>query len=413
MNKSAFNFFIVTPLGFEEEAIQEIKEVWPYLIQQDSQQNMQALVYDSDKGGISLQTEPILAYQLNYFLKTPSRILERLIEFKAKDFPTLYKKLINFKLENFCFPGVFNLHISSSQSRLSIEKRIKGVIEDVIQEKKLNHNPSASKGPIYNYDLFIRILDDQVTLSIDTSGNHLHMRAWAIHKEEAPIRETIAAFCLRELMKDVSTSELRKIQLVDPMVGSGTLLFEAMTLFMPNFKRKFAFQSFKNAPKILNSETFFKNYTYQFLPPYKNYLGMDKSAKAIESCNKNYIQLLKLTDEVAREFRSKPDLSDLQFQFKVEDFSSNLSHGNSNNFSEKKVWVISNPPYGQRIKVDSDIIRNFISICNQKLSAERVGLVLPVNQINELIIPSDWKIKAKVPFSNGGLDVQFTIFEKN
>ncbi len=85
----------------------------------------------------------------------------------------------------------------------------------------------------------LRISDNQVTISIDSSGAALHKRG---HKEavgKAPMRENLAALFLRQCGYDGSEPVL------DPMCGSGTFLIEAAEIaagLQPGRSRAFAFQ---------------------------------------------------------------------------------------------------------------------------------------------------------------------------
>jgi putative N6-adenine-specific DNA methylase len=69
--------------------------------------------------------------------------------------------------------------------------------------------------------LYVRIVRDRCTLSVDTSGELLHRRGWRPETGAAPLRETLAAGILR--LAGWSPGEA----LYDPMCGSGTLLIEA------------------------------------------------------------------------------------------------------------------------------------------------------------------------------------------
>ena len=87
--------------------------------------------------------------------------------------------------------------------------------------------------------LKVRIEDDLVTISLDSSGESLHKRG---HKEavgKAPMRETLAALLMRSCGYDGTRP------LLDPMCGSGTFPIEAAEWAMglkPGRARSFAFE---------------------------------------------------------------------------------------------------------------------------------------------------------------------------
>jgi putative N6-adenine-specific DNA methylase len=86
----------------------------------------------------------------------------------------------------------------------------------------------------------VRLLDNQVTISLDTTGEALHRRG---HKEavgKAPLRENMAAMFLRQMGFDGS------VPVVDPMCGSGTFVIEAAEIaagLQPGRSRSFAFEN--------------------------------------------------------------------------------------------------------------------------------------------------------------------------
>lgn len=86
----------------------------------------------------------------------------------------------------------------------------------------------------------IRIVDDELTLSVDSSGALLHRRGYRQAGAKAPIRETLAAGMLLAMEWDGS------VPLVDPLCGSGTVPIEAALLarrIPPGWRRRFAFEN--------------------------------------------------------------------------------------------------------------------------------------------------------------------------
>jgi putative N6-adenine-specific DNA methylase len=86
--------------------------------------------------------------------------------------------------------------------------------------------------------LWIRIEDDHLTLSLDSSGNFLYQRGLKTHPGRAPIRETLAAAIL------MAAGFRADRPLIDPMCGSGTFALEGALLAKqvpPGLMREFAF----------------------------------------------------------------------------------------------------------------------------------------------------------------------------
>jgi putative N6-adenine-specific DNA methylase len=86
--------------------------------------------------------------------------------------------------------------------------------------------------------LLIRLDNDRVTISLDSSGDNLYRRGLKIHRVGAPLRETMAAFILAR------SGYRPDLPVIDPMCGSGTFSLEAalMAKAIPaGYHRSFAF----------------------------------------------------------------------------------------------------------------------------------------------------------------------------
>ncbi len=98
------------------------------------------------------------------------------------------------------------------------------------------------------YQIEFFILNNEVTLMIDTSGTPLHKRGYRRESNGAPIRETLAAAI-------ASISRPREDVLFwDPMCGSGTIAIEAAMMMKgiaPGVGREFAAEKFPFVPAEL------------------------------------------------------------------------------------------------------------------------------------------------------------------
>jgi putative N6-adenine-specific DNA methylase len=87
--------------------------------------------------------------------------------------------------------------------------------------------------------VLVRFDHDVCTLSLDTSGAHLHKRGYRLETAKAPLRETLAAALLAE------AGYRGDAAFVDPLCGSGTFAIEAAliaTRAAPGRLRAFAFE---------------------------------------------------------------------------------------------------------------------------------------------------------------------------
>jgi putative N6-adenine-specific DNA methylase len=129
--------------------------------------------------------------------------------------------------------------------------------------------------------VMVRIEDDLVTVSIDTTGESLHKRGFKEGVAKAPMRETMAAMFLRQCGFDGSQTVL------DPMCGSGTFVIEAAEIALglkPGRERNFAFEHLTGfdgkAWERLRAST-------QPNTPAVRFYGSDRDAGAIRMANEN------------------------------------------------------------------------------------------------------------------------------
>lgn len=125
--------------------------------------------------------------------------------------------------------------------------------------------------------LKVRIDENVVTFSVDTSGESLHKRG---HKEavaKAPMRETMAAMFLRQMGFDGTEPVL------DPMCGSGTFVLEAAEIaagLKPGRSRVFAFELLSSFKRDV-----WTNMKAQsaFTTPVARFYGSDRDAGAVRA----------------------------------------------------------------------------------------------------------------------------------
>ena len=106
-------------------------------------------------------------------------------------------------------------------------------------ETALRESHGITVAPDAELVIKVRIDDNNVQLSIDTSGEALHKRGHKQGVGKAPMRENLAALFLRQCGYDGAEPVL------DPMCGSGTFLIEAAEIaqnLQPGRARSFAFE---------------------------------------------------------------------------------------------------------------------------------------------------------------------------
>lgn len=363
-------FYVICPLGLEELLKTEILEIAPRLLNSSALPQSEDLVsLEVQQGGVLIESTALFAIQLHFFSKIASRILMRLGSFRALEFSMLEKELRKVDLKKFIGEQKFSLKVSSQKSKLGQEKRI------FETATKAWSSLSSEKG--LPQELYLRAENDQFVLSLDLTGEHLHFRG---RERElgglAPIRETLAAALVRFLIDQEPLSVLQNIKIFDPMAGSGTLLIEADELYKILNSRSFAFQTQPWVPALIKSETFTQNYRQIDKETWLGIAAWDQNEEA------------------------RNRWSQLSLSLPLE-ISSSPSHSN-----QQQVWVVANPPYGERLKaIPNEKLREILLASNPS----RVAVILPENLARELLAiwpTKGWSI-AKLKVQNGGIPCLF------
>jgi putative N6-adenine-specific DNA methylase len=186
-------------------------------------------------------------YRANLHLRTASRLLARLGEFRATSFAELRKKAGLLGWEAFLAPGQpAALHVTCRKSKLyhseAVAERVAGAIGDRLGKPAPLHKAAADEDSPAGGEpaqlVIVRFLNDICTISVDSSGALLHRRGYRLATAKAPLRATLAAGLLAASGWD------RAAPLLDPFCGSGTIPIEAALMaagIPPGWKRRFAF----------------------------------------------------------------------------------------------------------------------------------------------------------------------------
>ena len=186
-------------------------------------------------GGVTITGGWSDVWRANLRLRGATRVLARLGSFRALHLAQLDKRARRFPWGDVLRRDVpVRVETTCKASRIYHAGAATQRIERAISEEL--GAPLAADAALV---VKVRIEDDLVTVSLDTTGESLHKRG---HKEavaKAPMRETMAAMFLREMGFDGSQPVL------DPMCGSGTFVIEAAEIaagLAPGRSRSFGFQ---------------------------------------------------------------------------------------------------------------------------------------------------------------------------
>lgn len=194
-----------------------------------------------EPGGVAWTGGTESLHRANLELRTASRVLVRIAEFRAKTFFELERHARAIPWERYLAAGrPVRVRVSSHKSRLyhqrAIEQRIhaaiayrSGGIESSTPVPSLAGPgagpPTTDEAEGAAEQMFIvRFVQDRAVVSADTSGALLHLRGYRQAVAKAPLRETLAAALLQ------ASGWSGDAPLVDPMCGAGTIPIEAAML---------------------------------------------------------------------------------------------------------------------------------------------------------------------------------------
>ncbi len=184
-------------------------------------------------GGIACSATWPQMWGLNLHIRTATRILVRVARFEAERFDSLQRVLRALDWAAWIPPDRgLRVSVTSSGSKLFHTDAVAERVLEVVP-----HRPDTPAEEPVN-ELFVRIVDNDVTVSLNTSGDPLYRRGWRTEVGRAPMRETLGAALI------IASGWDRKAPLVDPFCGSGTIAIEAALIARrspPGRHRRFAF----------------------------------------------------------------------------------------------------------------------------------------------------------------------------
>ena len=184
----------------------------------------------------------------NICLRTGERVMVELASFTAKSFEELFQGVYHTNLEDFIpADGQFPVKGHCLNSQLMSVSDCQAIIKKAAS-RRLGEKYGISWLPEtgIKFQLHFTILNDKVTLSLDTSGPGLHKRGYRAIGNDAPLHETLAAGMIQ------LTRYRGREFFWDPFCGSGTIPIEAALIAKnraPGLNRHFAAEEYPWIPK--------------------------------------------------------------------------------------------------------------------------------------------------------------------
>jgi putative N6-adenine-specific DNA methylase len=325
-------------------------------------------------------------YFLNLNIRCAITVLVQIETFFVRSEEDLYKKALKidwtkyfdvdktFAVKGAIFSDIFN----HSQYPFLL---VKDAIVDTFRDKFKERPDVNVKAPQVLFDVYIN--DNNVTISLNTSGVPLFQRGYRQTAGEAPLNEVVAAALIRMSGWD------RKSNFIDPFCGSGTLLIEAGMLaanIPSNIERQhYAFKNFLNFdPKLWDEVYESANSKCSSLPC--NIVGYDIEPDMIMKTKRN-LRGVAVGRFISAEISSFQELK---------------------NISEGPGVMVTNPPYGERM---GDNIEEMYSELGDFMKGALKGYVCWVISASEEGFKSiGLRPERRIKLFNGDLECSFRKF---
>lgn len=312
-----FKMLAKTMFGFEDLLARELT-------------NLGAINVEKGVRSVSFEGDTGFMYKANLSLRTAIKILKPIRTFFVRSEQDLYDKVYRMEWERMMkVSHTFAIDATVNSDLFNHSKYISLKTKDAIVDRFRNILGKRPDVDIKYPDLRINIhiQRNQVTISLDSSGQSLHQRGYRTATNIAPINEVLAAGMLLQSGWDGQTDFL------DPMCGSGTMCIEAAMIacnIPANInRREFAFEKWADY-----DEELFEKITESALKKTREFhhkiYGYDKAPSAVNKAKDN-VKNANLSEYITI---SQRDFFETEKE------------------TEGKLQMVFNPPYGQRIAVD-------------------------------------------------------------
>ena len=243
-------------------------------------------------GGVEFSATSRQLWEANLHLRTASRILVRLLKFRALTFAELEKKARGIPWDRVISRGQrVTLRVTCRKSRLyhsdavaeRLARDLKARVDADVGAPERDAEDADSTSDESQL-IIVRFDHDHCTVSADSSGAHLHQRGYRTAVTEAPVRETLAAALVLASGWDETSP------LMDPFCGSGTIPIEAAMIaakIAPGRNRQFRFMKWPKFEPSIWKQLLAAAKRREKRDAQPVILGSDRSAAAIRAATEN------------------------------------------------------------------------------------------------------------------------------
>ena len=354
-----------------------------------------------ERRAVSFMGDKALMYRANFCLRTALRILVqiqtgqiKLKNTRIRPEDQLYELVRAMDWSQYMtvdntFAIDATVYSETFRNSRFVTYRVKDAIVDYWQQKT-GHRPNVNtENP--DIRINVHIANEQVTVSLDSSGESLHKRGYRVATTEAPINEVLAAGML------LMAGWRGQSDFYDPMCGSGTLPIEAALIarnIAPGvFRQRFGFERWTDFDAdlwndIYNDDSHEREFSHKIY-------GSDASFYAIQQATKNVKSAGTARDIELRQIRLE--------ELKISNLQTHIS--------DTSPLVMINPPYGERLASNKDM-EDLYSKIGTALKHQFTGATAWIISSNDAAMKCiGLKPARKMHLLNGELDCQFNKYE--
>ena len=359
-----------------------------------------------ERRAVSFRGDKALLYRANLCLRTASRVLVPIAtgkfkirneKSKIKPEDWLYELVkgidwAQYMTVDTSFAIDATVYSETFRNSRFVTYRVKDAIADywTLKEGKRPNVSTQEPELLVN----VHIANEQVTVSLDSSGESLHKRGYRVANTEAPINEALAAGML------LMAGWKGQSDFYDPMCGSGTLLIEAALIarnIAPGvFRQSFAFEKWRDFDAelwsdIYNDDSAEREFTHKIYGSDASFYAIQQAAKNIKSAG------------VQKDIELK--------QIRLEEIKNPFSLSCEEGEGGVSPLVMLNPPYGERLASNKDMEELYAKI-GTALKHQFTGATAWIISSNAAAMKCiGLKPTKKYRLLNGELDCQFNQYE--
>ncbi len=333
-----------------------------------------------------------LLYNTILWSRTAMRLLRPFADFYAPDERALYDEVYHLDWSRYIAPGqtfaiTAVVNKSSFEHSLYVAQLTKDAIVDQFRERTGQRPSIDTRNP--DIRIHLRMLENEVILSLDAAGDSLHRRGYRQGTNEAPLNEVLAAGLILLSGWD------KKSPLIDPMCGSATILTEAGLLaqrIAPGLfhQGKFGFENWPDFDAALWQQLRQEAKAQRIEEPQAYLAGSDLDPRVLDQAAAN-IEAAGLDECIRLSVRDVRDAQPPQGQ--------------------APGLVITNPPYGERIGEEAEMAALYKTI-GDALKTNFQGYEAFVFTGNLAAAKAiGLKVSRRIPLFNGPIDCRLLKYE--